>query len=81
MRLPTVEKGRGFKSKVVFTLFRWMTGHTIPDVMRVMLYRQSFFGKPFSAASQLAMRGPSEWTAGERELMAAYTSKCNACIF
>jgi uncharacterized peroxidase-related enzyme len=27
------------------------------------------------------MRGPSEWTAGERELLAAYTSYLNQCPF
>jgi hypothetical protein len=27
------------------------------------------------------MRGPSEWTVGERELFAAYTSYLNRCPF
>jgi len=27
------------------------------------------------------MRGPSEWSVGERELFAAYTSKLNQCVF
>jgi hypothetical protein len=27
------------------------------------------------------MRGPSEWTAGERELFAAFTSLLNQCPF
>lgn len=27
------------------------------------------------------MRGPSSWPVGDRELMAAYVSKVNACIF
>jgi hypothetical protein len=27
------------------------------------------------------MRGPSEWTVGERELFAAFTSKLNQCPF
>jgi hypothetical protein len=28
-----------------------------------------------------ALRGPSEWSVGERELFAAYTSKLNHCRF
>jgi AhpD family alkylhydroperoxidase len=27
------------------------------------------------------MRGPSEWSAGERELFAAFTSQLNQCPF
>jgi hypothetical protein len=27
------------------------------------------------------MRGPSEWTVGERELFAAFTSRLNQCPF
>ena len=29
----------------------------------------------------MAMRGPSEWSAGERELFAAFTSLLNQCPF
>jgi len=27
------------------------------------------------------MRGPSDWSIGERELFAAFTSKLNQCVF
>jgi len=27
------------------------------------------------------MRGPSEWTVGERELFAAFVSRLNQCVF
>ncbi len=30
---------------------------------------------------QEVMRGPSEWPIGDRELMAAYVSRTNACEF
>jgi len=30
---------------------------------------------------QTAMRGPSEWTIAEREMMASYISKVNECEF
>src|SRR6266705_6433306 len=31
--------------------------------------------------THLAMRGPSAWSVGDRELMAAFVSKINACAF
>ena len=40
-----------------------------------------FFGTPFSETLDHAMRGPSEWSAGERELFAGFTSLLNQCPF
>ena len=51
------------------------------DVLKTLHYRPDVFGRPFSAALDLAMRGPSEWTAGERELFAAFVSSRNQCLF
>jgi hypothetical protein len=39
------------------------------------------FGRPFSAALDIAMRAPSDWTAGERELFAGFVSLLNQCPF
>jgi hypothetical protein len=52
-----------------------------PGVMKTLLYRPETFGRPYSAAVDRAMRGPSEWSAGERELFAAFTSLLNQCPF
>lgn len=52
-----------------------------PGVMKTLLYRPEAFGRPYSAAVDRAMRGPSEWSAGERELFAAFTSLLNQCLF
>ena len=51
------------------------------DVVRTMRYRSELFGRPFSAALQQVMRGPSEWSPGERELFAAFVSRQNQCVF
>jgi hypothetical protein len=51
------------------------------DVVRTMRYRSECFGRPFSAAMQQVMRGPSDWSAGERELFAAFVSAQNQCPF
>ena len=51
------------------------------DVLKTLHYRPDVFGRPFSDALDLAMRGPSEWTPGERELFAAFVSSRNRCHF
>jgi hypothetical protein len=50
-------------------------------VLKTLHYRPELFGEPFSDALHLAMRGESEWTAGERELFAAFVSALNQCPF
>jgi hypothetical protein len=50
-------------------------------VLKTLNYRSELFGRPFSAALDLAMRGPSEWSPGERELFAAFVSALNQCPF
>jgi len=51
------------------------------DVVRTMRYRSELFGRPFSVALQQIMRGPSDWSPGERELFAAFVSAQNQCPF
>ncbi len=81
MRLKKVEAGRGLKSKLMFALVRLFFLNRMPDVVRTLWYRPKHFGRPFSDVLHQVMRGDSEWTAVERELFAAYTSKTNTCIF
>ena len=52
-----------------------------PGPIKTLLYRPEVFGRPFSDAVDRAMRGPSEWSPGERELFAAFTSLLNQCPF
>ena len=53
----------------------------VSDVMRMLMYRPELFGRPVSEGFQDVMRGPSEWTIGERELFAAFVSAQNQCPF
>jgi uncharacterized peroxidase-related enzyme len=53
----------------------------LPDAARAVFYHKAFFGDPMSMWTHGAMRGESDWTVGERELMAAMTAKWNACPF
>ena len=50
-------------------------------VLKTLNYRPELFGRPYSEALDLAMRGPSDWTAGERELFAAFVSSLSQCHF
>ena len=50
-------------------------------VLKTLNYRPELFGRPFSDALHEAMRGPSDWSAGERELFAAFVSSLNQCPF
>jgi hypothetical protein len=50
-------------------------------VLKTLNYRAELFGRPYSEALDLAMRGPSDWSAGERELFAAFVSSLNQCVF
>ncbi len=50
-------------------------------VLKTLYYRPELFGRPYSDALDVALRGPSDWTPGERELFAAFVSSLNQCPF
>ena len=85
MRLKRLQRGlgsgHGLKHKMIMGVIRVMSGHPAPDILRTLFYRPEFFGDPFSKLLQSVMRGPGEWTVGEREVFAAYASKLNRCVF
>jgi uncharacterized peroxidase-related enzyme len=53
----------------------------VPDVLRTLHHRPRLFGDPFSCWVEAVLRGPSRWSEGERELMAAYVSRSNRYEF
>jgi hypothetical protein len=58
--------------------------HAPPDalgVIKTLMYRPELFGLPFSEHLDVVMRGPSDWSAGERELFAGFASHLNQCLF
>lgn len=52
----------------------------VPDVLRLLIHHPSF-GGAFCTLLHEALRGPSFWSAGERELFAAFTSHVQRCQF
>ena len=81
MRLKNVERGHRLPQKLMLGMIRLMTRQRAPDVLRTLFYRPELFGKHFGASVQSCLRGPSEWSVGERELFAAFVSKTNQCPF
>ena len=45
------------------------------------VFLPDFLGALLQKITHEAMRGPSEWSVGDRELMAAFVSKINACEY
>jgi hypothetical protein len=81
MRLEILNSGHKLRHRLLFRLIRVISKHPAPDVIKVVAYRGEFFGTPVNEVFQGAMRGPSAWSVGERELMAAFVSKTNECEF
>ncbi len=81
MRVPAVEHGHRLPEKLKLILIRLVSRRRVPDVVKTLMYRPELWGGPMCAWTQAVMRGPSEWSVGERELFAAFTSRLNQCVF
>lgn len=81
MRLREVERGEDFATRLLIRFISIVSRMRLPDAARVALYHKTFFSAPLGAWTHAAMRGPSAWSVGERELMAAMVAKWNACPF
>ena len=81
MRIAKVAHGHSLPRKLILVIARFMMGAKPPDVVKTLFYRPGFFGDHQAAWTNRVMRGPSEWSIGERELFAAFTSKLNQCLF
>jgi alkylhydroperoxidase family enzyme len=79
MRLTILDRGHHLRTKALLVLIRLVSRQPVVDAVKLALYRPEFYG-----AGQLtheAMRGPSAWSIGDRELMAAFVSKINETQF
>jgi hypothetical protein len=81
MRLRSLENGHEPGEASVLDAIRERRGAEPPDVLKTLHYRPEIFGRPYSEALDQAMRGPSDWSVGERELFAAFVSSLNQCPF
>ena len=81
MRLQVVDQGHRPEEAAVLDVIRERSGNEPLGVVKTLLYRPELFGQPFSEALDEVMRGKSEWSPGERELFAGFTSLLNQCPF
>lgn len=77
MRLDILEHGQRLRARFLFGLARAVTRKGPDQVAMTSMYRPAFFGRPWIALLREVMRGPSEWSPGERELFGAFVSKLN----
>ena len=81
MRLAILNEGYSFSNRLLFSLIHFFSRQRVPDAARLTFYRPDFYGSHSKALTHEAMRGPSAWSVAERELMAAYVSNVNDCLF
>jgi len=81
MRLDVLDHGYAPGTKLLFAIIRVFSRQPVPDAAKLVFYRPDFYGARAKAFTHEAMRGPSDWSVGDRELMAAYVSKVNGSAF
>lgn len=77
MRLRILDSGHGLGTKALFALIGTVSRQPVLDIVKLVRYRADFYGKPMGQVTHEAMRGPSAWSVGDRELMAAFVAKVN----
>jgi len=81
IRLAVLDSGHAPEEAAMLQAIRGRSGAEPLGVVKTLLYRPELFGTPFSEALDVAMRGESDWSPGERELFAGFTSLLNQCPF
>src|SRR5262245_18558194 len=81
MRPGVLNRGYGPGTRLLFALIRLLSRQPVPDAAKLVFYRPDFYGSRAKEFTHEAMRGPSAWSVGDRELMAAYVSQANESAF
>jgi hypothetical protein len=80
VRLETLKQAKTLKQRLAFALMRRLIGQ-VPGPILTFSHRPHLFGQAFSEISQEVLRGPSDFSVGEREIFAAFVSKLNECRY
>lgn len=83
MLLKEIDLSGRVNDRILMRMISWASGKRRKgrNAFRADLGHQVYLGASMGAWTQAAMRGPSAWSVGERELMAALVAKWNACIY
>jgi AhpD family alkylhydroperoxidase len=81
MRLSVLDDGHRRRVKLFLALTATTSRVESPDIVKMLLYRPGFLSGPLLELTTGAMRGPSYWTAGEREYLAMCTAQLLQCPF
>ncbi|MDQ7810991.1 hypothetical protein Q5425_45325 [Amycolatopsis sp. A133] len=81
MRLSVLDHGHRRRARLFLALTSKRSGVAGPDIVKMLLYRPGFLSRPLLELTADAMRGPSYWTAGEREYLAMTTAQVHECPF
>jgi AhpD family alkylhydroperoxidase len=81
MRLSVLDHGHRRRARLFLALTSVTSRVESPDIVRMLLYRPGFLTRPLLELTADAMRGPSYWTAGEREYLAMCTARLHRCPF
>lgn len=79
MRLDVLDRGHRLHVKALLGFIRLVTRQPVVDAVKLALYRPNFYGG--GPLTHEAMRGPSAWSIGDRELMAAFVSQADRSPF
>lgn len=81
LRLGVLEDGHALPKRLLIRAAQRLGNVRFDDVLRTSLYRPSFFGRSWLRFARGLLRGPSDWSPGERELLAAFASRRNECSY
>lgn len=81
MRLSILDHGQRTRARLFLSLTSTMSRVDSPDISKMLLYRPGFLTRPLLALTADAMRGPSYWTAAEREYLAMCTARLHRCPY
>ncbi|MGZ8812697.1 MAG: hypothetical protein ACXWZI_01610 [Mycobacterium sp.] len=72
MRLRILDRGHPLRTTALFAVIRVVSRQPVVDAVKLAFYRPYFYGA--GDLTHETMRGPSDWSIGDRELMAAVVS-------
>ena len=81
MRLSVLDHGHRRRARLFLAVTSMTSRVDSPDIVKMLLYRPAFLTRPLLELTADAMRGPSYWTAGEREYLAMRTAQLHRCPF